>query len=204
MPLSFSASVFSLSLLHSHVPASFTAHAQVRSTVAAATVLEPLIGTDVPGANQIITPISDLSTSSPLLARLLPEARDIVAPSVSVEGIGVTVVAQVASTRHLTPPSPLVIDRGEFAPKPVVTAVPRHQVEGVASWYQTYAGTCASLDAPRGTTLTITDLYSGASTRCLVDDSGPYVTGRVVDLAPDVFGRLGSIQGGLILVRVTW
>jgi rare lipoprotein A len=52
--------------------------------------------------------------------------------------------------------------------------------------------------------VTVTNLSTGAATTCVVNDRGPYVQGRVIDLDDDVFARLAPLQSGLIPVRITW
>ncbi len=75
---------------------------------------------------------------------------------------------------------------------------------GVATWLDTIpAGTCASNDAPMGSTITVTGT-AGRSIRCKVVSTGPFVTGRIVDLAKPTFAALGSVSRGLVSVSVTW
>ncbi len=81
---------------------------------------------------------------------------------------------------------------------------PIHRVEGIASWYGSAPGTCANLMVPFGTTLTITDLSSGRVAHCVVDDHGPYVSGRIVDLSPSVFSQLSYLGSGLLYVSISW
>jgi rare lipoprotein A len=88
---------------------------------------------------------------------------------------------------------------------------------GLASWYadrfqgrptasgQPYdrgALTCAHRTAPFGTRLRITDLEGGRSVVVTVNDRGPHVAGRVVDLSRAAAERLDMLGRGLIRVRV--
>ena len=75
---------------------------------------------------------------------------------------------------------------------------------GVASWYQTFDGTCAHRTIAKGTILTVTSLRSGASVRCRVADRGPYIAGRVVDLDRELFAALAPLSAGVVEVRVDW
>jgi len=52
--------------------------------------------------------------------------------------------------------------------------------------------------------VTVTDLSTGASTRCTVDDREAHNPGRVVDLSPATFSALASLAVGVIEVRLTW
>lgn len=101
---------------------------------------------------------------------------------------------------------------GRPAPAP-----PAGAEEGLASWYadrfqgrptasgQPYdraALTCAHRTAPLGSRLRVTDLESGRSVVVVVNDRGPHVTGRVVDLSRAAAERLGMLGRGLVRVRV--
>jgi rare lipoprotein A len=44
----------------------------------------------------------------------------------------------------------------------------------------------------------------GVSVTCKVVSRGPFVTGRVVDLAKSTFAQLGPVTQGLVGVAVTW
>jgi rare lipoprotein A len=75
----------------------------------------------------------------------------------------------------------------------------------LASWYpEAPDGYCASPTLSFGTIVTVTDLETGHSIRCRVDDRGPRYPGRVVDLSYDGFGDLADPAWGLIEVRLTW
>ncbi|WP_152626099.1 septal ring lytic transglycosylase RlpA family protein [Acidithrix ferrooxidans] len=107
----------------------------------------------------------------------------------------------------VVPPAPVVVSSAPVvvssAPV-VVSSALTHVMSGIGSWYATFFGSCANLSAPFGTIITITDLSTGKSTTCRVDDRGPYVTGRVIDLSPDVFSQLSSLSNGLIPVKISW
>jgi rare lipoprotein A len=74
---------------------------------------------------------------------------------------------------------------------------------GVASWLSIAAGTCAENAAPMGAMLTVTNA-AGVSITCKVVSRGPFVSGRVIDLAASTFSQLGPLTQGLISVTVTW
>jgi rare lipoprotein A (peptidoglycan hydrolase) len=73
---------------------------------------------------------------------------------------------------------------------------------GLASWYGAPAGTCASPSLSFGTVLTVTDLATGKSVTCTVDDRE--ADNRVVDLSEATFAQLADPSAGLIDVRLTW
>lgn len=91
-------------------------------------------------------------------------------------------------------------------PKPTTTttAKPRNQQTGEASWYDAPDGTCAHRTLPFGTVLTVTNLANGAKVQCKVADRGPFVEGRIIDLAKTTFDNLAPPSSGVIDVRIEW
>ncbi|HLI20361.1 MAG TPA: septal ring lytic transglycosylase RlpA family protein [Stellaceae bacterium] len=88
---------------------------------------------------------------------------------------------------------------------------------GVASWYgkhwqgrKTASGTrfdrrkltAADRDLPLNTRVRVTNLLNGRSVEVLVNDRGPYVGERVLDLSEAAAKRLGMIKEGLAPVRI--
>lgn len=62
---------------------------------------------------------------------------------------------------------------------------------------------CAHKTLRAGTVVTVT--YRGRSTTCAVDDRGPYVSGRVIDLQPGQFDDLASLSTGVLSnVSLSW
>ncbi len=116
--------------------------------------------------------------------------------------------------RALTPLALLLLASACLHGRPA--AEPREEI-GLASWYadrfhgrptasgQPYdrgALTCAHPSAPFGTRLRVTDLETGRSVVVTVNDRGPHVAGRVVDLSRAAAERLGLLGRGLSRVRV--
>lgn len=89
------------------------------------------------------------------------------------------------------------------APPPTPPA-PEDAVIGLATWYGSPAGTCASPTLVFGTVVTVTDLATGGSVRCRVDDREARNPGRVVDLSPATFSQLAALHVGVVKVRLTW
>ena len=88
---------------------------------------------------------------------------------------------------------------------------------GLASWYgpglhgrRTASGTVhtgAALTAahrslPFGTLLRVTNLRNGRAVVVVVDDRGPFVRGRVIDLSLAAARRLGMVRDGVAPVRL--
>jgi rare lipoprotein A len=94
---------------------------------------------------------------------------------------------------------------------------PRRSEEGLASWYgewhqgqPTASGeifdmtrlTAAHRTLPLGTRLRVTNLENGQIVQVRVNDRGPYVAGRVLDLSRRAAGALGALERGVVLVKL--
>jgi rare lipoprotein A len=111
-----------------------------------------------------------------------------------------------ATSAPTTPAARTALPPVAAAAPHVATAHPASSTrssQGVASWLNIAAGTCANNDAPMGATLTVTNSV-GMSVACKVVSRGPFVAGRVVDLSASTFALLGSLSRGLVSVTVTW
>ncbi len=64
------------------------------------------------------------------------------------------------------------------------------------------SNSAASKTLPLGTTAKVTNLQNGKSAMVKVEDRGPYVDGRVVDVAPKVADQLGMKKAGVTPVEV--
>jgi rare lipoprotein A len=104
--------------------------------------------------------------------------------------------------------------------------VPPEQIEkreskevqyGVASWYGSdfhgkptssgeiydmYQLTCAHKTFPLGTTVIVTNMENGRSLELKVNDRGPFVKGRIIDLSYAAAKILGMWEKGTALVKV--
>ena len=89
-------------------------------------------------------------------------------------------------------------------PPPAPAPAPRDSAVGLATWYGSPLGTCASPVLAFGTVVTVTDLATGGSVRCTVDDREAHNPGRVIDLSPGTFAQLASLRAGVIEVRLSW
>jgi rare lipoprotein A len=89
----------------------------------------------------------------------------------------------------------------------------------VASWYgpefhgkptssgdifDMYAFTCAHREYPFGTQLKITHTSNNKSVNCLVNDRGPFVAGRDLDLSYAAAKEIGLIEKGTATVKVEY
>jgi hypothetical protein len=101
-------------------------------------------------------------------------------------------------------PLPIPLAPPKSPPSPAPPPPPEYSQSGVVSWYGSPAGTCASPSLPFGTVVTVTNAYSGASTNCVVNDRGPYVGGRILDLSPASFANIAPLGQGLTQAVLHW
>jgi len=73
---------------------------------------------------------------------------------------------------------------------------------GLASYYggRGHGMTCAHRTRPMGSVVRVS--YGGHSIQCRVNDRGPFVRGRVIDLSVPAARALGMMQAGVIRVSV--
>jgi rare lipoprotein A len=55
---------------------------------------------------------------------------------------------------------------------------------------------------PIGSTVKVTDLDTGKSVVVTINQRGPYVDGRIIDLSNEAFQQLAPLGAGTIRVRV--
>lgn len=91
-----------------------------------------------------------------------------------------------------------------------------HLWTGIASWYGAESGkvtasgqafdinglTGASRTIPLGTMIIVENVKTGRMVPVLINDRGPYITGRGLDVSQGVAERLGIIHKGIAQVRV--
>jgi rare lipoprotein A len=68
--------------------------------------------------------------------------------------------------------------------------------------YDPAALTCAHRSLPFGTRVQVTELARGRSVVVTVNDRGPFVAGRVIDLSRAAAAALGIVERGVVKVRV--
>lgn len=94
------------------------------------------------------------------------------------------------------------------APAPDVPAPPVDAARiqaGVASWYDFGDGlTAAHRTLPKGTMVTVTNLANGKTVRVRINDRGPFIDGRIIDLNRPAFAALAAPSEGVIDVRISW
>ena len=93
----------------------------------------------------------------------------------------------------------------EPEPEPEQTSSSNEQT-GQASYYHhpEEGMTAAHRTLPFGTVVTVTNLANGQSVNVTINDRGPYIDGRIIDLNDTAFERIASYDSGVIDVRITW
>lgn len=102
--------------------------------------------------------------------------------------------------------------------KPAVADAGGPTLSGVASWYGGYfhgrttangerydmwAMTAAHKTLPFGTRVRVTNTRNGNSVTVRINDRGPYIAGRIIDLSRAAAGQLGLTDSGVAPVKVT-
>jgi rare lipoprotein A (peptidoglycan hydrolase) len=111
------------------------------------------------------------------------------------------------------------LDRVE---KPIGKDDWKNEMEGLASWYgedfngrltangevyDMYAFTAAHKTLPLGTVVKVTNVENGMTTQVRINDRGPYVEGRIIDLSRTAARALNMREQGTAKVKlevVSW
>ena len=75
---------------------------------------------------------------------------------------------------------------------------------GVASWFAADGLVAAHRTLPLGSVVKVTNVENGKSVTVRINQRGPFVKGRVIDLSDDAFKRLAPLDDGTIKVRVEY
>jgi len=148
-----------------------------------------------------------------------PQEKDlfnvsIVAPGVVCNQVNVSSLGWV---RMAWLDAPYAMNNVEYYSPPAMTNVYLNHTmaceSGQASWYdcsgQAACGACetsqyiaAHKTLPCGTAVTVTDTDNGRSVNVKIQDRGPYVTGRIVDMNEAPAQALDMISAGVVNARV--
>lgn len=84
----------------------------------------------------------------------------------------------------------------------LLPVTPAEAESGLASYYggRGHGMTCAHRTRPFGSIVTVR--HEGRSVQCRVNDRGPFVRGRVIDLSVSAARALGMMRAGIIRVSV--
>jgi rare lipoprotein A (peptidoglycan hydrolase) len=162
-------------------------------------------------ANDREEPVATTSTAAPTTTTSKPKPTTTTAKPKPTTTTAKAVVKAAAVTTTTVKPTTTTVKPTTTTAKPAPTttttapaSTSNHQ-EGGASYHQyADASTCAHRTLPFGTVLTVTNLANGKKTTCVVNDRGPYVDGRIVDLSQERFAAIASISDGVIRVAIDW
>lgn len=74
--------------------------------------------------------------------------------------------------------------------------------KGKASYYRAPSHTCAHRSLPLGTRVRVTNLANRRSTILVVEDRGPFIRGRIIDVSTQAADVLGFRRAGVVQVAV--
>jgi rare lipoprotein A len=147
--------------------------------------------------------------------RMEGQATGLISASPPQSGMG---IARMKPLALLLLMSCLIATRPALAEEQVASLpLPPHALTGLASWYggshagkRTASGeihstkllTAANRDLPLGTYVRVTNLKNGRSAVVKVNDRGPYVAGRIIDLSEQAARDLAMLDDGVAPVRV--
>ncbi len=92
-----------------------------------------------------------------------------------------------------------------------------HELKGIASWYgrefhgkltasgekySVYKLTAAHKTLKFGTIVKVINLENGKSVKVKINDRGPFVKGRIIDLSPRAFKKIADKNQGLAKVEI--
>jgi rare lipoprotein A len=112
---------------------------------------------------------------------------------------------QASSAPQLTPPPAASVPprRPHYVPRGVASYYTAPQPTANGEVFDTTAMTAAHRSLPFGTRLRVTRLDNGLSVTVRINDRGPYIDGRVVDLSYAAAAKLGMVETGLADVRLS-
>jgi rare lipoprotein A len=128
---------------------------------------------------------------------------------------GLIVLSGCTAAQVAAPPRVAAIPPPPAGPPPSLVG---WQQVGRASWYgdphhgrKTASGeiydrhglTAAHRTLPLGTLARVTNLDNGRSVEVRINDRGPFVDGRIVDLSEGAARRIGPLSAGIMRVRLT-
>lgn len=68
--------------------------------------------------------------------------------------------------------------------------------------FNQFAMTAAHKKLPFGTMLVVTNLENGKSIKVKVNDRGPFIKGRIIDLTSAAFAKIGDTRTGILAVKI--
>jgi rare lipoprotein A len=111
-------------------------------------------------------------------------------------------IGRVASSRRHTPFRHHQASPTQIASRGVASFYTEDQETASGEKFDTHALTAAHPSLPFGTRLRVTNVSTGRSVTVRINDRGPYVAGRVVDLSESAASALGMVESGIAKVKL--
>lgn len=114
--------------------------------------------------------------------------------------------APASRSRTPSEPAPQPKPKPEPEPAPQPDSDSTRSQSGQASYYHhpEEGMTAAHRTLPFGTVVTVTNQANGKSVKVTINDRGPYIDGRIIDLNEMAFTQIAAKSTGVINVRITW
>jgi rare lipoprotein A len=169
--------------------------------------LSPAVGVENPGT--VLQRAVGSATSAAASTR-----QDILAEAAAAEASAIAASAASATTMSVALTSAPTVSSARLTTTSRPTAVTQapatgNAEEGKATFLSFDSAVygdrpCSHRTLPIGTVISVTNLNNGKTATCVVQDRGPYVAGRLIDLDVEVFADLADPAVGVIPVRITW
>lgn len=160
---------------------------------AGAPTVPPTPAGPVPAVRRVVQAVAPTTTTTPV-------DNHVHAATTTTHVHATTTTAAVKATTTTTTVRPTTT-----TPPTTKAPAPTNGESGKASWYAAGTpGTCAHRTLPKGTMVHVTNVANGQAATCKVTDRGPYVDGRIIDLALVDFERLAGSHVGVIDVIIRW
>ncbi len=165
--------------------------------------VEPTTTTEAPTTTAAPAPPSTTARPKPTTTTAKPTTTTAKPTTTTAKTTTTTTVK--ATTTSVAAASPTTTAKPPTTTSTMGPPPPCCRQEGGASYHE-YADIrmCAHKSLPKGTALKVTNLGNGKVTTCVVNDRGPYVEGRILDLSKGAFTEIADISDGVIRVAIEW
>ena len=109
---------------------------------------------------------------------------------------------RIASVRKHTPFARHHHAPTQVAPRGIASFYTEDQQTASGEKFDTHDLTAAHRTLPFGTRLRVTNVATGRSVTVRVNDRGPYIPGRVVDVSGTAANELGIVESGIAKVKL--
>jgi len=106
-----------------------------------------------------------------------------------------------SSHRNYTPQADL-IDYSESGIASYYSVKYQNRKTASGERFNNYSMTAAHKSLPFGTKVVVTNINNGKTVRVTINDRGPYVKGRIIDLTQAAFSKIERIDKGIAEVKI--